>query len=403
MRLSSVIKLGSGVLLVAGTAVGAGMLALPVATSVGGFWPALAMYLVCWTFMAATGLLFLEVCIWMPHKANMVTMSRQLFGKFGAACCWAIYIFFFYSLTIAYVAGGGEFFYVLGNGLLKNWQSTVLFVLIFGSIVFIGAKAIHGLNYVLMTGLAIAYLLFVFIGWKHVDLQLLFSRLNWWEGALALPIIFASFGYQGVIPSLKDFLNRNVKMVRLSILIGTSIPLVCYVIWEYLILGIVPLEGANGLLEAKALGQTAVYPLRNFVPSAIIYPLGQFFAFFALTTSFLGVTLGLVDFLADSLKVSHRGVSRLALCFMVFLPPMAIAIYNPNIFLIALTYAGGIGSALLLGLFPVIMVWVGRYKKNYPKETHQLPGGKLVLILLGAFVLFELCIEVVQEYARIFQ
>ncbi|MCB1110432.1 MAG: tyrosine transporter, partial [Chlamydiia bacterium] len=69
----------------------------------------------------------------------------------------------------------------------------------------------------------------------------------------------------------------------------------------------------------------------------------------------------------------------------------------PGIFLKALGYAGGIGCALLLGLLPILMVWVGRYRKDYSRLNEQLPGGKPVLLILTAFVIFELAIEFIKE------
>jgi tyrosine-specific transport protein len=60
-----------GTMLIAGTMVGVGMLALPVATGEGGFFPAVVIYLICWLFMLCTGLLLLEVCTWMPKDSNL--------------------------------------------------------------------------------------------------------------------------------------------------------------------------------------------------------------------------------------------------------------------------------------------------------------------------------------------
>jgi tyrosine-specific transport protein len=76
-------KIFSGSLLVAGTSIGAGMLALPVATANCGFIPAVCLYIVCWLFMALTGLLLLEVCLWLPKDANMVSMSYHVLGTKG--------------------------------------------------------------------------------------------------------------------------------------------------------------------------------------------------------------------------------------------------------------------------------------------------------------------------------
>ena len=396
----SLSKVINGTLLVAGTATGAGMLALPVATAAGGFWPAFFMYLLCWAFMSGTGLLLLEVCIWMPHDANMVTMAGHIFGRRGKAVSWVLYLFLFYSLTVAYVAGGGGFFTAVANNSLSNWQGIALFVLVFGTIVYLGTKAIHRINYLLMAGLIGTYLLFVILGWDRVDTKLL-KPMDLFQGVLALPVIFTAFSYQGIVPSLSAYMSRNSRMLKLAILVGTAIPLVAYIIWEFLILGIVPLEGEFGLLATKMAGQTAVYPLKHFVESPYVYMIGQFFAFFALTTSFLGVTLGLVDFLADGLQVKKEGWRRVWLCLLVFLPPMVVAMNNPTIFIIALTYAGGIGCALLLGLLPTLMVWKGRYKLELLPKKRQLPGGKALLVAFVVFVIFELGIEIYQELARL--
>jgi tyrosine-specific transport protein len=69
----------------------------------------------------------------------------------------------------------------------------------------------------------------------------------------------------------------------------------------------------------------------------------------------------------------------------------------PNIFLVALGYAGGISCALLFGLMPPIMAWVGRYIKRYSADSCQLPGGKPMLIILMVFAILILMGEVVQQ------
>jgi tyrosine-specific transport protein len=382
----------SGAFLVSGTAIGAGMLALPVVTALGGFLPACAIYFLCWLFMSATGLLLLEICLWMPKDANLVSMAQHLLGKWGKLLSWILYLFLFYCLTIAYIAGGGGFINALLGEQTPLWMGILFFTLIFAPVVYLGTYAVDRINFLLMMGLIVAYLAFVVRGFEHVKPSLLL-RQDWSVSFLSLPVVFTSFSYQGIIPSLTSYLERNVSWIRKAILIGTAIPFLGYVVWEFLILGIVPLEGPQGLLAAKAEGLTAVFPLKNLLISSYIYPIGQAFAFFALTTSFLGVTLGLLDFLADSLKIVKVGLRKLGLCLAVFLPPLAIALSRPGIFLKSLGYAGGIGCALLLGLFPILMVWSGRYVRKLPLSQSQLPGGKVLLFTLICFVIFELCIE----------
>jgi tyrosine-specific transport protein len=393
--MKSKVNVFSGALLVAGTAIGAGMLALPIATCLAGFVPAILIFFICWLFMAATGLLFLEICLWLPEDANIISMSTHLLGPAGKLVSWSLYLFLFYCLMIAYTSGGGGFINDVMQGVFgvhaPRWMSLLLFALLFAPIVHLGARQVDKVNSLFMFGLIAAYIGFVMLGLKNVDSSNL-SQGNAWQGILALPIVFTSFSYQGIVPSLVSYMRRNISQVRASIWIGTAIPLIIYVIWQYLILGIIPIEGKNGLLEAKQQGLSAIAPLHSLIASPWISSLGQAFGFFALTTSFMGVGLGLTDFLADGLRIPKRGLSKWALTLAVFIPPLFIAEANPKIFLSALDYAGGIGCALLLGLLPVVMVWIGRYKKGYRSHV-QLPGGRALLLLLALFILFELFIE----------
>ncbi|MDN3505844.1 MAG: aromatic amino acid transport family protein [Simkaniaceae bacterium] len=389
-------KIFTASLLVAGTAIGAGMLALPVSTAAGGFLPAVFIYLICWIFSACTGLLLLEACLWLPKDTNIVSLSSHLLGKKGKYASWILYLFLFYALTVAYAAGGGGFIGDVTNGIFPAPISILLFILVFSPVVYIGTHAVDRLNFLLMAGLIFFFSVFILIGFGKVELDLL-GRFHWGHAILSLPVVFTSFSYQGIVPSMRNYFEGHPKAVRKVILIGSSIPVIVYIIWEYLILGIVPLEGANGLLAAKEQGISAVVPLKNIAGSPWVYAIGQAFAFCALTTSFLGVTLGLFDFFADGLKISKKGRSRIALYLLVYLPPTCIAMLFPKIFIKALSYAGGIGCVLLLGIIPVLMVWSGRYRKNLDRKHQQLGGGKWVLSLLALFVIFELIVEFISE------
>jgi len=381
-----------GTLLVAGTSIGVGMLALPLATAEGGFFPSLIIYTLCWLFMLFTGLLILEACIWMPKDSNLVTLSSHLLGKGGKTFCWLVYLFLFTCLMIAHIAGSGGIIYQLSAGNIPAWLGMVIYVLVFSPVVYLGTRYVDRLNLVLMLGILVTYLLFVIFSADHVTINLL-KRAEWSKAWAALPVVFTAFGYQSLIPTLMTYMNRNIKRVKLAIIFGTSIPFVIYVIWELLILGIVPAEGVNGLIEALKKGQNAVDPLEHFVGNSALYKVGTAFAFFALTTSFVGISIAYVDFLADGLRVAKKGIKKLGLCAIVFLIPLIITVTNPGIFIAALNVAGGIGVALLLGVMPILMVWVGRYKKGHSLIHQQVPGGKAFLLFLLAFVLFELIIE----------
>jgi tyrosine-specific transport protein len=378
-----------GSLLVAGTSIGAGMLGLPVQTGQGGFFPSLVTYLLCWLFMTATGVLLVEICLKMSPDVNLVSMATHYFGRTGKIFAWVLYLFLFYCLSIAYVSVGGQY---LGEwfGLSSLWACGSLFVLFFAPFVYFGTKFVDRLNLFLMAGLIGSYFLFIFFGLPHIHLDYL-TGVNWKPAVLALPIIFVSFSYQGMIPSLTAYMRRDASHIRLAIILGTTLTFVVYLCWQFLILAIIPTEGLEKALQLK---QTAVQPLASYVTGPVIL-VGHIFAFLAIATSYLGVTLGLLDFLADGFRMAKKGGQRLFLAALTFLPPLTIALTKSGVFLTALNYAGGIGCALLLGLLPILMVWKAR--RLGETGPRLVPGGRLVLFLLALFVLFEVAMELFNE------
>ncbi len=380
-----------GALLVAGTSIGGGMLALPVLTSVTGFIPSLFIYLLCWLFMASTGLLFLEITQWMHREANIVSMAQRTLGRPGKIAAWILYLFLFYSLNVAYVVESGKTVVEFANGQMADWMGPIVFLILFAPCILISTALAGRINLILMAGLILSYVCFVILGIRFINPQLLVSA-NWLQAPKALPIAFTAFAYQGIIPTLASYLQYDPQKGRKAILIGSFIPLIAYIIWQTLIMGIVPIEGTNGLEEALKNDLNAIHAMKHFLNNEYVYAIGQSFAFFALVTSFLGVTLGLRDFLADGLNVKQTVYGKMYLAILIFIPPLAIAILYPHIFLTMLEYAGGIGCALLLGLLPILMVWRGRYHFHF-KEAQQLFGGKCILSVLALFVICEVVFE----------
>ncbi len=108
------------------------MLGLPVLTAAVGFFPSILIYVVCWAFMACTGLLLLETCLWWKEDKNIVSIAGHTLGTPWRAFAWIWYLFLFYCLTLAYVVGGGNFVRDAFCDCLTPRQGTLLFVAVFG-------------------------------------------------------------------------------------------------------------------------------------------------------------------------------------------------------------------------------------------------------------------------------
>ncbi|MGK5594818.1 MAG: amino acid permease [Parachlamydiaceae bacterium] len=390
----------SAAFLVGGTCIGGGMLALPVATGLSGFMPSIVMMAICWLAMTLTALLFMEISLWMEEGVHVITMSSRILGPLGKAIAWILYLFICYASLVAYTAGGGiqiasTVHSFLGITLSKGW-SCALFVLLFGGIIYCGHEIVGRINSILFVAMIGAYLALVGIGSSEVKPALL-GYSHWRTSLLAVPLLLTSFSFQTMVPSLTPYLKRHAQSLRIAIVAGTVIAFIVYLIWQFLILGIVPVEGSNGLAEALERGAPATQFLGSHVNGHWVAKIAEYFAFFAIITSFLGIGFGLFDFLSDGLKIKEKGIGNLSLAILIIVPTLFFAVYFERAFLVALETSGGYGDTILNGIMPALMVWLGRYKMGYTGDF-KLPGGKPLLFFIIVFFSIVLSYEVLSQF-----
>ncbi|MBI2811659.1 MAG: tyrosine transporter, partial [Candidatus Melainabacteria bacterium] len=137
-------KVISGTSLIAGTTIGAGMLGIPLVTAAAGFYPAVLITLCVWAFMALTGLLYIEVALSLPAGANIFSMAGHYLGRPGKAAAGGMFLFLYYCLLVAYVAGGAPLLSYLLKMVfgidLTGPLSYMVFGTVFGAIVWFGAR-----------------------------------------------------------------------------------------------------------------------------------------------------------------------------------------------------------------------------------------------------------------------
>ena len=386
----------SAMFLVAGTCIGGGMLALPVATGVSGFLPSIVIMAICWIAMTATALLLLEVSLWMEEGVHIITMTSRILGTPGKIVSWILYLFICYASVVAYTAGGGsqiastinEFF----NVSMSKAVGSAIFIFLFGAIIDLGTRVVGRINAILFTGMIVAYFALVVMGLDEVNLASLRHRI-WPYSVMAIPLTLTTFSFQTMVPSLTPYLKRHAKALRTAIIGGTTITFIAYIIWQWLILGIVPVEGPNGLAEALRIGEPPTQFLRQHVVGPWVGAVAEYFAFFAIVTSFLGIALGLFDFLSDGLHVKKEGWGKLLLGALIVIPTLIFATQFERVFLVAMESSGGIGDSVLNGFIPVLMVWIGRYRMGMT-GSYRMCGGKPALCGIFLFFLSALIIQI---------
>ncbi|MEI8328764.1 MAG: aromatic amino acid transport family protein, partial [Chlamydiia bacterium] len=145
--------------------------------------------------------------------------------------------------------------------------------------------------------------------------------------------------------------------------------------------------GSAGLLTSFNQDREASQALAMVMRSPWLAGFSQGLAFFAILTSFLAQSLSLVHFLADGLKVKKEKKESIPLCLLALLPPLILSLIYPQLFFAALNFAGGICAVILFGVLPIVMVWIGRYRKQQC-PPYLMGGGKPLLCLVASFAIF---------------
>ncbi|KJR24873.1 tyrosine transporter TyrP [Vibrio navarrensis] len=374
-------KIFGSTLIIAGTTIGAGMLALPLASAGIGFSISLMIMVSLWALMSFTALLMVEVHQEAQSNATLHTLAKQILGPKGKLIASFSMLFLFYALCAAYIAGGGAQFATR----VTQWFgvqvdsaiATTLFTLLVATIVTIGTSTVDKVNRVLFTLKIVAMIAVLFFLAPNVSQAYLLSMpLEQGLVVASIPVIFTSFGFHGSIPAIVRYLDGDTGSLRKAILFGSLIPLVIYIFWQIVTLGVVK---QDDLLANSALSGL-IAQLAITVHQSQLGTLVGVFADLALLTSFLGVSLGLFEFLGDTLKKQQGNPNRVIAAVVTFTPPLGFALFYPQGFITALGYAA-IALTVLAIFLPVAMV--NKVRKQSPQRAYRVVGGQVSLMLTG--------------------
>lgn len=374
-------------LIVIGTTIGAGILALPLATAAGGFWYSVILLMCCWVASTFSAFLMVEVNLWLPEGSNIISMAKMTMGTPGKILSWFFYLLLLYALTSAYVSGGADVLHGLLAQININIPmslAAIIFTLFFGYIVYLGIQKVDYFNRFFMSLKLIVFVLLVIFISPYVKTSI-FPANHLKPILSAVTVAITSFGYSIVIPSLRQYFHSDIKKIRITLLAGSILPLIFYIVWEICVFGVVHAGGAHGLVAISQGGQTTtrlVAAIVDAVQSTQVKTMAHLFTSICMITSFLGVSLSLKDFLFDGFNAKQTLNGRIFVYAFTFLPVLAIVLFLPSIFIIAIRYAG-LSCIILLILFPIIMAYRGRYHLNQHGYRVLARGGKPLLMFFA--------------------
>lgn len=402
-----------GAMIIAGTAVGAGMLANP--TSTAGIWfvGSILVLIYTWFCMTTSGLMILEANLHYPTGASFDTIVKDLLGTGWNLVNGLSIAFVLYILTYAYITSGGGITEGFINQLLSSENQSVEIGRSAGSLVFCGVlalfvwlstKAVDRFTTILIAGMVISFFLSTAGLIGSVKSDVLFNNIATGEQhylpylLTALPVCLVSFGFHGNVPSLVKYYDRDGKRVMKSIFLGTGIALLIYVLWQYAIQGNLPRAEFAPVIEKGGDIAALLQALSNYIATDYIALMLKFFAYLAISTSFLGVTLGLFDYIADMLKFDDGIMGRTKTTLITFLPPLVLSLIFPYGFVIAIGYAG-LAATIWAAIVPALLAKASRQK--FPQATYRVYGGNLMIYFIILFGILNIIAQLGAQFGLI--
>src|SRR5699024_1662394 len=349
---------------IAGTAVGAGMLSYLTSTSGVWFLGSLVVLLYVWLCMTLSGLMLLEARMRFPTGASFHSMVKQLLGNRWNQLTSLSLVFVLYSLTYAYIFVGG--------GLTQEWinqaaflpdvsrsSAATLFLSVLALFVMASTHWVGRLSTVLIGAMVLCFLWAVSGVFPRVSLEVLlnteaapfYGKYAW----LALPVCLASFGFHGNVPGLVDYHRGRAKPVAQSIWLGSSLALLLYVLWQLAVQGTLPRSAFAPVIAADGDVAVLLNAMSEYLNTAGMGRWLHSFAYFAIVSSCLGVTLGLFDYIRDAFGFNQQLDGRLKTASLTFLPPLLAYFAMPTGFVKVMGYVG-LMAAVWAVLVPALLV-----------------------------------------------
>ncbi len=344
-----------------GTIIGVGLFALPYLTLQLNFWVMLAYFVVLGILAIFIHLFFGELALKTPDYKRLPGFARIYLGKKGEKIAYFSTIIGIFGALLAYMIVGGEFVTellapVLGGNLLIY---TLLYFAIGAALMYFGIKAIAKVQF---WGLILFFIILLAIflrGLPFIESSHLLTEPDFSYLFLPYGIVLFSLWGVSLVPEAEELLigrkHNFLKIIPISVII----PIIIYLFFIYLILGITGPDTTESALAG----------LRHTLGDGIV-TLALLFGLITTFTSFIALGLTLKKVLWFDLKLS-RNLAWALTCFV----PLAVFLSGAQSFILVTSFVGGV----MLGIDGILVLLM--YRKIKPR--HFLIFPLLLILMIG--------------------
>lgn len=393
-----------GAMIIGGTIIGAGMFSLPVVMSGAWFFWSIAALVFTWFCMLHSGLMILEANLNYRIGASFDTITRDLLGNGWNIINGLTIAFVLYILTYAYISASGSVLshtFAQAGITLPARMGGFLFAFAVAFIVWLSTKAVSRMTTIVL-GAKILTFFMTFGGllWNvkpAVLLNVAQPDASYLPYVLfTLPFCLASFGFHGNVPSLMKYYGKEPGKIRRCLTIGTLMALVLYIIWMLGTMGNIPRPDFIPIAEKGGNIDVLVQALSGVLHSRGLELLLIVFSNFAVASSFLGVTLGLFDYLADLFKFDDSKTGRLKTAGVTFIPPMLGGLIYPDGFIYAIGFAG-LAATVWAAIVPALLARASR--KRFGSPQFRVWGGEPMIWLILGFGVLNAVVHILSGFS----
>ncbi|MBU2637574.1 MAG: GerAB/ArcD/ProY family transporter [Nanoarchaeota archaeon] len=348
-----------------GLIIGAGVIGIPYVVAKSGFLIGAIHIIVIGIAITIINLYVGEIALRTPGKHQFTTYAEKYLGKWGKKAMLLALMVSIYGALAAYLIGEGiSLSQVFG---ISPNIAMLLFFVVMAFFIFRGLNIIEGAEIYLNIFRFIVIGVVIVFAFLKIDFSNL-TTINTSYFLFPYGVVFFAFLGAVAIPELKEELKANKKLLKKAILIGSIIPIVFYLLFAAVVVGVLG-SGATEIATtglADALGRPMMV-------------LGDLFAIVSMATAFLVAGLALKWVYQFDYRM-NRHIAFALTCFVPLLIAFAGVAGFTKILAVTGAVAGGVEGTLIVFMHRKARL---QGKPEYSIKSRWWVNALLVIMFVG--------------------
>ena len=341
-----------------GTVIGIGIFGVPFVFAKSGFLTGVLFLIILTAITLIIHLAFGEIILRTNGNHQITGYAEAYLGSKWKKIVLFSFVMGIYSALLAYIIISGDFLTNILSVTSTSFQSATLstvFFLILSVLLLAGLKNISWIEFFMSLGLIGLTFLVLGFGLPKINFGgITFFRKEFFF--LPYGVLFFALRGSPAIPLQREILEGKEEYLKKSILLGTLIPAVIYLLFAFVVVGV---SGENTSPEA-------VSGLLNILGFPVVFLL-SIFGFLSISTSFLGLGTALTEMFQHDFHLS-KPIAWL----LTIIPPYFLFFSGTRNFIDVINLSG----AVAIGVESIVFVFL--YQKIKDKG-HRIPEYSLHL------------------------